>query len=224
MKLSIKKRLETVILMTSSFKISALCALAVMAVFCLLTLLGLKLAYGDLPKDQYPIAYPSFAEYMLLCSAAVYMTVYQAAAENILLRSSPYGRYAETVLPSRITAFIMLVNMLIFAGIMRTDASDKLLPLLIVSFLAAIFEILVPYILKKGWTLLIFIIALPGIHRAMKTIFYAVNGISFSPAGAVIVSAVLIIAGAWAGDKVADRLYLMPAVWNNFSLKTVKKA
>ena len=58
----------------------------------------------------------------------------------------------------------------------------------------------------------------------MKNLFYAVNDISFSPAAAVTASAVLIIFGAWAGGKVADKLYLMPVVLNGFSLNTAKKA
>ena len=223
MKLRIRKKLDAAMLMTGSFGIGALCIFALIAAFCLLTLLGMKVTYAALSQDQHPMMYLSFAEHMLLCSAAVYIPLYLAASENVLLRSSPYGRYAETVLPSRITAFILLADMLVFADIMNADISDKYLPLLIVGFLAAIFEIIVPYILKKIWALLIFVIAFPGIYMAMKNLFYVVNDISFSPAAAVTASAVLIIFGAWAGGKVADKLYLMPVVLNGFSLNTAKK-
>lgn len=223
MKLRIRKKLDAAMLMTGSFGIGALCIFALIAAFCLLTLLGMKVTYAGLQQDQHPMMYLSFTEHMLLCSAAVYIPLYLAASENVLLRSSPYGRYAETVLPSRITAFILLADMLFFADIMRTNASDNFLPLLIVSFCAVIFEILIPYILKNILALLISVTAFLGTYPAMKNLFYAVNDISFSLVPAVILSAVMIIAGAWAGGKIADKMYLMPVVLNGFSLNTAKK-
>ena len=223
MKLRVRKKLGAAALITGSFGIGAVCVLALIAAFCLLSLLSMKLTYADLSKSQYPMMFHSFAQHMLMCSAVVYIPAYQAAAENMLLRSSPYGRYAEIILPSRITAVILLADMLFFADIMRTNASDNFLPLLIVSFCAVIFEILIPYILKNIWALLIFVIAFLGTYSAIKYLFYAVNDISFSLVPALILSAVMIIAGAWAGSKVADKMYLMPAVWNDFSIIPAQK-
>lgn len=224
MKLRIRKKLDAAALITGSFGIGALCIFALIAAFCLLTLLGMKVTYADLSKSQYPMMFHSFAQHMLMCSAVVYIPAYQAAAENMLLRSSPYGRYAEIILPSRITAVILLADMLVFADIMNADISDKYLPLLIVGFLAAIFEVVVPYILKNILALLISVTAFLGTYQAMKNLFYAVNDISFSLVPAVILSAVMIIAGAWAGGKIADKMYLMPVVWNDFSIIPARKA
>ena len=105
-------------------------------------------------------------------------------------------------------------NMLIFAAVLKADGSDKTFSLILMSSCAAVFETAVPYILKKGYALIIFIVVLPGFHMMMKNLFFAADVISFSLPIAVIVSAVLILIGAWAGGKTADKLYLVPVVWH----------
>lgn len=214
MKLPIRKKLDLAVLLADIAGRPEVYMAFFIAALCLIVVTGMKMSYPFLDESTRPSMQLAFAEITLIFAADVYFWAYDFVDVNALLRSSPYGRYVETILPSHAAAFILLADMLIFAAVLKADGSDKTFSLILMGFIAAVFETAVPYILKKGHAMIIFIAALPVFHMMMKNLFFVVDDISFSLPIAVIVSAVLIMIGAWAGGKTADKFYLIPAVWH----------